>query len=927
MPEPLPEEFEGHIERAKAANREGRNSAAFDGFRCAFRCLDRTSPRHRQHASEVCVYLADIYLVRGQRGFAAFLACTGLHNLPDGDLFASARLRAHGVLGIHAWYRNDLAAAKVIFERMAQAAEDAADIPRTQKADAWSNLGLAHQALDRWLDAAEAQQKAENHAVAGGDSNQIFSVRLRLSNALQDAGLSAASRALLEQIEPGDGDPDKRLRWLNAFALLEERFGTYKTACDAFDEAQALFDDLTPVAQSTMVNVLSNSAHCKLALGHVNEAEDLSARLCEVVVGTQVPYACRKGALELNADIAWHEGRTQDAEEYLAELEHLTCNVTGSRSDDYVSAVCDRARLISNAGERKRALDHLKELIDGGTDGFDGLSLVPVLTHLGSWALREGDTSRAGEWLGAAFATEATRGQVQHLYELYAALGALAETNGAANAAVLFTKLALELVAEKLRPFKSNRFELAALSGQTSQTVSMLVSQLLAANRLGEAGRAQNRHMAQRATVFAAKGIGDLKSFGGVSLRADEATVTGRLKQFYETARKGREANAFPRLEASPPDATGVSAEEGDAATLLVDILSEAWVEQGETGAEQFEDTVIEAAPDTLVLKFLPGRTALVIEYATSEDHGHVLKEIDGAALRSTIFDLVVRVSAKDALWRGPAGELYDVLVRPVEHLAAGKTRLLIAANGPIASVPFACLSSGTALLGDSHEIALWPGVGRGRASGFDPGVCRALAAGSDTYARLPSLPRIGRELEAVQRRFARTTVLHNEGLTEEALIDALAMGPDVVHLAGHFNLVPEDIDRSWFALGSDRTFAIHRLRDDRIDLGAARLVWLSACDTGVQGHSRAGPESLAQLLARKGARTVIASLWPVSDTSTVLLAERFYAALDATGPAAALRRAQSSLRDGVEGDRAAVSDPPDLSHPYHWAGFTVYSA
>ena len=63
------------------------------------------------------------------------------------------------------------------------------------------------------------------------------------------------------------------------------------------------------------------------------------------------------------------------------------------------------------------------------------------------------------------------------------------------------------------------------------------------------------------------------------------------------------------------------------------------------------------------------------------------------------------------------------------------------------------------------------------------------------------------------------------------------------------------------------------------------------------------------------GARTVVASLWPVADTATAVLMQEFYRQLivEQQTPATALRRAQVRVRS-----------QPRWAAPYYWAGFQV---
>jgi CHAT domain-containing protein len=95
-----------------------------------------------------------------------------------------------------------------------------------------------------------------------------------------------------------------------------------------------------------------------------------------------------------------------------------------------------------------------------------------------------------------------------------------------------------------------------------------------------------------------------------------------------------------------------------------------------------------------------------------------------------------------------------------------------------------------------------------------------------------------------------------------------------------------------------------------------AALVVLSACETAL-GREILGeaPVSIAQEFLRAGARSVVATLWKVPDTSTALLMREFYRQLldERRPPEDALKLAQQHLRA-----------QPRWSDPHYWAGFQL---
>jgi CHAT domain-containing protein/tetratricopeptide (TPR) repeat protein len=165
----------------------------------------------------------------------------------------------------------------------------------------------------------------------------------------------------------------------------------------------------------------------------------------------------------------------------------------------------------------------------------------------------------------------------------------------------------------------------------------------------------------------------------------------------------------------------------------------------------------------------------------------------------------------------------------------------------------------------------------------------------------------------------------------------------------------------------ADAPLLLEMLQEAR--LAAARLIFLSACESGRAGIRRLAEEFIGMPagFVQGGAACVIAALWPIRDDAAFLLASRFYALYlddqgrERTSPVTALREAVSWLRKLTYGDLRQVfpvcqgsSGPeilllhqamkfdsadegipmplgPDKECPYadaeHWAAFTVTGA
>jgi len=291
---------------------------------------------------------------------------------------------------------------------------------------------------------------------------------------------------------------------------------------------------------------------------------------------------------------------------------------------------------------------------------------------------------------------------------------------------------------------------------------------------------------------------------------------------------------------------------------------------------------------------------------------------------------------------------LGDRLLRPVAEQLRRAERLLVVPDGALHVVPFSALQDPTRpghYLVESKAIEVVPSVtlydtlaraasarsGPIRAVGFGdpaypvsaptggsgPALTRAQAAGLSLHA-LPAT----RDEVAALRTLARDAQLWTGAAATEEKAKAIPRDTRFVHFACHGFLDERLPLESGLALamperaaqGGDNGFlqAWEVFEGLRID---ADQVTLSACQTGL-GRDLAGEGlmGLTWAFLYAGARSVLASLWEVSDESTADLMKRLYRHLANGLPRAeALRRAQVEL----VGRRATSS-------PYYWAAFTL---
>ncbi|MBW4661051.1 MAG: tetratricopeptide repeat protein [Drouetiella hepatica Uher 2000/2452] len=203
----------------------------------------------------------------------------------------------------------------------------------------------------------------------------------------------------------------------------------------------------------------------------------------------------------------------------------------------------------------------------------------------------------------------------------------------------------------------------------------------------------------------------------------------------------------------------------------------------------------------------------------------------------------------------------------------------------------------------------------------------------------LKDLPNSSREVNAAIATFPQHKVLKHEEAAIESVLTAL---PDcnILHLSCHGIANLDEPLTSGLAM-SDGLLTLRDLLDLKLsEQGGIRLAILSACETGLAGTENADEAiSLPTGLLQAGVAGVVASLWSVSDLSTMLLLVRFYDLWRKEGweAADALRQAQLWMRDTTSQQKAKYfqGTHPDIfqslillapnyfAHPFHWAAFS----
>jgi CHAT domain-containing protein/Tfp pilus assembly protein PilF len=829
-------------------------------------------------------------------------------------------------------FRGDLAGAEEYLRRALAIREKLAP-GSLEVAGSLNNLALL--ASDREDLSAAEQYLRRSLAIVERSSPDSLEVAWRLNNlgnmAVRRGDLATGedylrrALAIKEKINPGNLDVSISL--LNVGNVARDR-GDLATAEKYYRRALAIKEKLAPRSLD-LATSLNNLGSLAVKRGDLVAAEEYLRRALAIQEtlapeGSGLAECLRNlgGLAERHNDLATAEERYRRA---LAMSEKLSPgNLAVARSLTDLGNLAEKRGDLATAEEcHRRALEIRQRVAPGSTNEAESLHALGLIHR------RSGRIEAASDLLLRALdaferqttrlgGTEEVRSSFAAQYEGYYQDGieALVELNRPAEALH---------VLERSRA----RSLLALLAERDVLFAADLAPELAREKRLRDAE--YDRVQARIAKLSPAKDAAEVQELLGRlrELREKQEEMAVRIRQ------------ASPRFASlhypEPLDLAGVRSALDPGTALLAYSV----------GAEKTVLFVVQPA--------VPGTGLSVLSLPVGETALRRKTEAFRDAIQHPL-----RVGRPALLAR--ARELYDILVRPAESQIAASQRLLVSPDGPLHSLPFAALvrpepgRAKTAYLVEwkpLHVVAsatVYAELRRSRREEPSlPG--RLVAFGDPRYPPLSKdqadhiedpdvrsvtqsfslrpLPYTRNEVEGITSLFAdRAQKYLGEEATEE---HAKSLGKDVryVHFACHGTLDERFPLNSALALtipgrpaeGQDNGLLQAWEIFDQVRLDAD-LVTLSACNTGL-GKEMGGEGllGLTRAFHYAGARSVLATLWAVSDKSTPLLMKRLYGYLRAGKSGdEALQAAQIDfIRAGP-----AAKGTADLSQPIRWAAFQL---
>lgn len=304
-------------------------------------------------------------------------------------------------------------------------------------------------------------------------------------------------------------------------------------------------------------------------------------------------------------------------------------------------------------------------------------------------------------------------------------------------------------------------------------------------------------------------------------------------------------------------------------------------------------------------------------------------RSVDRQAVARLVETVVLSLSYdEDDRWRAASRQLYDLLIKPIEAELKPGSILAVVPDGALRALPFsALLDADNRFLVQRTRVSVAPSLAYSQPGGLQEARRQDLVAASlELEVTLPAgyfekLNGTGNEARKAAfvdgKRIGRALFIEN--FKKLDLVDALTREQvDVLHLATHASFNGRS-DRAFIVANGEmillselrQILTQNRTRGEELD-----LLVLSACETAV-GDDEASM-GLAGAAVQAGARSVIASLWPVNDTGTAQLMTNFYDRY---------REGQSKSASLREAQLAMIASGGTNANPNIWAAFTLLGA
>jgi CHAT domain-containing protein len=362
---------------------------------------------------------------------------------------------------------------------------------------------------------------------------------------------------------------------------------------------------------------------------------------------------------------------------------------------------------------------------------------------------------------------------------------------------------------------------------------------------------------------------------------------------------------------------------------------------------KKLQETIKNSGSDVALLRY----------YLTEDSLGVIITGASGQFSKSVAIknsELSKKIVNFNQLLRNPkldprsaAEELYKLVFEPVvEDLEKiGAKTVMLSLDGILRYIPFAALYDGKHYLVERYRLPIFTSAVSNKLNDSVSPPWQVSAMGVTQSIRdFPALPGVQAEVDGIVRHGSEGIlpgqILLDNNFTSLALKEATKQNFPVLHIASHFVFSPGTEVNSFLLMGDGQELTLGDIRTQNFDFSHVDLLTLSACETGMGGgvdDDGREIEGFGVTAQRQGAKSVLATLWPVADKSTAILMKDFYQLHQEQklSKAEALREAQLDMLNGTQDQIVADKKVPasthfkvdpkkPYAHPFYWAPFIL---
>jgi|GEM_PF-1652187 len=733
-------------------------------------------------------------------------------------------------------------------------------------------------------------------------------VRSALANLYTDMARYADARDAFAELVAARsaGDPDALAVALNNQAVLFDLLGDHASATAGYDRALKL---LTPRASvPTRAILLNNLGFAQLRGGDAQATVRLASEAIDLLDAP--PWKDRPHYARGRALVTW------------------------ARAAVALGDLARARRLLARADKELRA-------VHGDLHGV----VADVVRRRGEIALLEGRPDGALERFYEALAIAKLSASPEHVWRVEDDLARALAASGRPRAAIAMGKLAVNTL-QALREKTAGVGAALARAYLTERTAPYrrLAGLLVDQGRVMEAQLVLDMLKDEEAYAFTRAS----RAAGGIPVVRAEESAASAISGGRAADLQGRESlkkylRGFKRAVAAA--LLAVDEDDLQAAATIEARLDQLSLDRLDDLRAFLEDPTVVSEHVAFLQIFLSDDKVRILLTRPEQETRPFESKVPVRRVYQLISRLREQLQDERSDPRATARELYDALLRPVrsELDGAGVKTLMVWLDGALRYAPLAALHDGEGWLVERFRVAMYTPVTHAALKDRRSGAWRVNAFGMSQEAPgFDPLPGVPDELDAIVARAdepdgagAMRGALWLDGdFTAETLTTALRdTGVQAVHVASHYAFDPEGDEGSFLLLGDKSHMSLGAIR--RIARqGRLGLMTFSACNTAVGLGALAGAvssndplglevEGLGNVVQRELATAVLATLWPVVDSSTVAFMRELYGALEADpslSKAAAVQRAQLRLLRGEVTD----GKPNSWSHPRFWAPFVL---